>query len=106
MATDIEAGRWLTYAAWQKYAAGEDAVREVSMAKLFTAEMVNRVAYGCVQLHGGYGYKREDAGERLARDARLMTIGGGTRREMKNNIATRVRAGSRGAARASAPAAG
>src|SRR5467141_1664675 len=45
MATDIEAGRWLTYAAWQKYAAGEEAVREVSMVKLFTAEMVNRVAY-------------------------------------------------------------
>src|SRR5207249_3221493 len=69
MATDIEAGRWLTYAAWQKYAAGEDAVREVSMAKLFTAEMVNRVAYGCVQLHGGYGYMREYPVERFARAA-------------------------------------
>src|SRR2546428_11463274 len=78
MATDIEAGRWLTYAAWQKYAAGEDAVREVSMVKLFTAEMVNRVAYGCVQLHGGYGYKRVYPVERFPRDARLMTLRGGT----------------------------
>src|SRR5712664_4062994 len=81
MATDIEAGRWLTYAA------GEDAVREVSMVKLFTAEMVNRVAYGCVQLHGGYGYMREYPVERFARDARLMTIGGGTSEIMKDIIA-------------------
>src|SRR2546429_6680165 len=87
MATDIEAGRWLTYAAWQKYAAGEDVVREVSMVKLFTAEMVNRVAYGCVQLHGGYGYMREYPVERFARDARLMTIGGGTSEIMKDIIA-------------------
>jgi len=87
MATDIEAGRWLTYAAWQKYAAGEEAVREVSMVKLFTAEMVNRVAYGCVQLHGGYGYMREYPVERFARDARLMTIGGGTSEIMKDIIA-------------------
>ena len=90
MATDVEAGRWLTYAAWQKYAAGEDAVREVSMVKLFTAEMVNRVAYGCVQLHGGYGYMREYAVERFARDARLMTIGGGTSEIMKDIIAKAI----------------
>src|SRR5689334_16050020 len=90
MATDVEAGRWLTYAAWQKYAAGEDAVRDVSMVKLFTAEMVNRVAYGCVQLHGGYGYMREYPVERFARDARLMTIGGGTSEIMKDIIAKAI----------------
>jgi acyl-CoA dehydrogenase len=87
MATDIEAGRWLTYAACQKYQAGEECVREISMVKLFTAEMVNRVAYGCVQLHGGYGYMREYPVERFARDARLMTIGGGTSEIMKDIIA-------------------
>jgi acyl-CoA dehydrogenase len=90
MATDVEAGRWLTYAAWLKYQAGEDAVREVSMVKLFTAEMVNRVAYGCVQLHGGYGYMREYPVERFARDARLMTIGGGTSEIMKDIIAKAI----------------
>src|SRR5207237_5074528 len=66
---------------------GEDIVREVSMVKLFTAEMVNRVAYDCVQLHGGYGYMREYAVERFARDARLMTIGGGTSEIMRDIIA-------------------
>src|SRR2546428_13056579 len=87
MATDIEAGRWLTYAAWQKYAAGEDAVREVSMVKLFTAEMVNRVAYGCVQLHGGYANMREYPVERSARAARLRTIGGRTSQILKETPA-------------------
>src|SRR6266446_2644248 len=87
LATLIEAGRRLTYAAWQKHAAGEDAVRDASMVKLFTAEMANRVAYDCVQLHGGYGYMREYAIERFARDVRLFTIGGGTSEIMKEIIA-------------------
>src|SRR2546429_9508788 len=76
-ATQLEAARALTNAACLKYEAGEDAIREISMVKLFTAEMVNRVAYDCVQLHGGYGYMREYPIERFARDARLLPIGGG-----------------------------
>ncbi len=87
LATRIEAGRWLTYAALQKYQAGEEAVREISMVKLFTAEMAQQVAYACVQLHGGYGYMREYPIERFARDARLLTIGGGTSEIMKEIIA-------------------
>ena len=90
LATMVEAGRALTYAACQKFQAGEEAVREISMVKLFTAEMVNRVAYDCVQLHGGYGYMREYAVERFARDARLMTIGGGTSEIMRDIIAKAV----------------
>jgi len=90
LATMVEAGRGLTYAACRKFQAGEDAVREISMTKLFTAEMVNRVAYDCVQLHGGYGYMREYAVERFARDARLMTIGGGTSEIMRDIIAKTV----------------
>jgi acyl-CoA dehydrogenase len=90
LATHIEAGRWLTYAACVKFQAGEDAVREISMAKLFTGEMVNRVAYECVQLHGGYGYMREYPVERFARDARLMTIGGGTSEIMREIIAKQL----------------
>jgi len=90
LATQIEAGRWLTYAACQKYQAGEEALREISMVKLFTAEMVNQVAYQCVQLHGGYGYMREYAVERFARDARLMTIGGGTSEIMREIIAKQL----------------
>ncbi len=90
LATDIEAARWLTYAACLKYEAGEDAVREISMVKLFTAEMANRVAYHCVQLHGGYGYMREYPIERFARDARLLSIGGGTSEIMREIIARQL----------------
>jgi acyl-CoA dehydrogenase len=91
LATRLEAGRWLTYAACLKFQSGEDALREISMVKLFTAEMAQRVAYDCVQLHGGYGYMREYPIERFARDARLMTIGGGTSEIMKEIIAKAMR---------------
>ena len=90
LATLIEAGRWLTYAACLKYRDREDAVKEISMVKLFTAEMAQRVAYDCVQLHGGYGYMREYPIERFFRDIRLMTIGGGTSEIMKEIIAKQM----------------
>ena len=48
------------------------------MTKLFASEMAERVAYDAVQIHGGYGYSREYAVERIYRDVRLMTIGEGT----------------------------
>ena len=90
LATSIEAARALTYAVAERYAAGEEILREMSMVKLFTAEMVNRVAYDCVQLHGGYGYMREYPIERFFRDVRLMTIGGGTSEIMKDIIARQM----------------
>jgi acyl-CoA dehydrogenase len=87
LATLIEAARWLTYAACLKFRDREDAIKEISMVKLFTAEMAQKVAYDCVQLHGGYGYMREYPIERFFRDIRLMTIGGGTSEIMKEIIA-------------------
>ena len=86
----IEAGRWLTYAACLKYRAREDAVKEISMVKLFTAEMAQKVAYECVQLHGGYGYMREFPVERFFRDVRLWTIASGTSEIMREIIAKRL----------------
>ena len=90
LATLIEAGRRLTYAACLAYQAGEEAVKEISMVKLFTADMAQRVAYDCVQLHGGYGYMREYPIERFFRDIRLLTIGGGTSEIMKEIIAKQM----------------
>jgi acyl-CoA dehydrogenase len=90
LATLVEAGRSLTYAACLKFAEGVDAVKEISMVKLFTADMAQKVAYDCVQLHGGYGYMREYAIERFFRDTRLMTIGGGTSEVMKEIIAKQL----------------
>jgi len=90
LATLIEASRCLTYAACLKFQAGQDAVKEISMVKLFSGEMAQKVAYDCVQLHGGYGYMREYPVERFFRDIRLLTIGGGTSEIMKEIIAKQM----------------
>jgi alkylation response protein AidB-like acyl-CoA dehydrogenase len=86
MATRIEAGRALTYQALRLFLAGEQPLREVAMAKLFTSEVAFHVADECVQVHGGYGYVTEFPAERALRDARLGPIGGGTSEIMKEII--------------------
>jgi acyl-CoA dehydrogenase len=90
MATEIEAARQLVYHAAARYAAGDDCVRQVSMAKLFATEVANRVAYQAVQLHGGYGYMREFPVEGFFRDVRLWTIASGTSEMMREIIARRL----------------
>ena len=78
MATQIEAGRALTYHALRMFVHGQDALREVTEAKLLTQRMAFDVADTCLQIHGGAGYMVEYGIERAARDARLGPIGGGT----------------------------
>jgi acyl-CoA dehydrogenase len=77
----------VTYDALRRFAAGEDAVREVTMAKLATQRAAFDVMDACLQLHGGAGYMREYEIERMARDARLGPIGGGTDEVMKEILA-------------------
>jgi acyl-CoA dehydrogenase len=83
IATTIEVGRALTYDALRRFVDGDDAVREVTMAKLATQRAAFDVADTCLQIHGGAGYMREYGIERAARDARLGPIGGGTDEIMK-----------------------
>ena len=83
MATKIEASRAVTHNALRLFADGHDAVREVTIAKLFTQRALLEVADECLQIHGGYGYMREYGIERAVRDARLGPIGGGTDEIMK-----------------------
>jgi acyl-CoA dehydrogenase len=83
IAVTIEAGRDVTYAALRRYVAGEDAVREVTIAKLATQRAAFDVLDTCLQIHGGNGYMVEYEIERAARDARLGPIGGGTDEIMK-----------------------
>jgi acyl-CoA dehydrogenase len=83
IALSIEAGRAVTYAALRRYVAGEDAVREVTIAKLATQRTAFEVMDQCLQIHGGAGYMEEYEIERSARDARLGPIGGGTDEIMK-----------------------
>jgi hypothetical protein len=80
MATEIDAARLLTLraASLRDAGPGGDFAREASMAKLYAAEMCNRVAAKAVQIHGGYGYSAEYNVERYYRDARVTTIYEGT----------------------------
>ncbi len=88
--TRIEAGRQLVYHAARLDAAGMDCVREVSMVKAYCGELVNSVLYDCVQFHGGMGYMRETAVERMSRDARVQAIGGGASEVMLEEVAKRM----------------
>jgi acyl-CoA dehydrogenase len=89
-AAEVEAGRRLVHhAAWLD-AQGHDCVKEVSMVKAYCGELVNSVLYDCVQFHGGMGYMRESAIERMARDARIHTIGGGATEVMLEEVAKRL----------------
>lgn len=86
MATEIEAGRQLSYHTVSLMNAGVRCNKEASMAKYWCAEMLLRVVDKAVQIHGGYGFIREYRVERLYRDAKLQTIGGGTNQIMRNVI--------------------
>ncbi len=90
LAAAVEAGAQLVnHSAWL-LDQGQGAVREVSMVKAFMSELVNRVLYSCVQFHGGMGYMRESAIERMSRDARLHPIGGGATEVMLEEIAKKM----------------
>ncbi|MGX5735642.1 acyl-CoA dehydrogenase family protein [Bosea thiooxidans] len=90
LASKVEAGRQLVYhAAWLD-AQGFDATREVSMVKAYCGELVNEVMYDCLQFHGGMGYMRESTIERMTRDARVQSIGGGATEVMLEEVAKRL----------------
>ena len=76
------------HAAWM-HDVGQDNVKAMSGAKAWGAEVVNQVMYDCVQFHGGMGYMRESAIERMYRDARILPIGGGATEVMLEEVAKR-----------------
>lgn len=86
----VEAAKWLTYRGVDLFNRGENGVKEISMAKLFAGDLAQRVAYDCMQFHGGMGYIVETDIARAWRDARLITIGGGTSEIMKEIIGKMV----------------
>jgi alkylation response protein AidB-like acyl-CoA dehydrogenase len=78
MATKIETARQMTYTTAWRVQNGEYPVREISMAKLYSARIACEVCDECIQIHGGYGYMKEYHVERAWRDMRLNRIGAGT----------------------------
>ena len=90
LSAKVEAGRQLVNHAAALDAEKRDCVKEVSMAKAFCAELLNEVVYDCLQFHGGFGYIKESAIERMYRDARVQTIGGGATEVMLEEVAKRL----------------
>ncbi len=83
------AARQYTYHCAWLVTQGRDVVQDVSMLKALTGELVNEVVSTCQQFHGGMGYIRETAIERLWRDARILAIGGGATEVMLDEAAKR-----------------
>jgi len=78
LATSAHTARCVTYDALRRFVAGEEPLREVTMAKLLTQRAAFELMDACLQIHGGAGYMSEYWVERAARDARLGPIGGGS----------------------------
>jgi alkylation response protein AidB-like acyl-CoA dehydrogenase len=90
MSTELEASRLLTLHAAERRDLGEGFSSMASMAKLFSSEMANRLAYTALQIHGGYGYIKEYPVERYYRDARVFTIYEGTSEIQRKVIANHI----------------
>lgn len=85
--SEIECLRQLTYHIVRLKMAGKDATREISMGKLIGGRLLNQVADGCLQMHGGLGFMNEMRVSRFFRDARLIAIGAGASEVMSDIIA-------------------
>jgi len=83
--TEIDAARTLMWRAAWMVSEGQDALREITMAKLFASEVYVKVANAGMQIFGGYGYSMEYDMQRHFRDSRSSTIAAGTS-EMQRNV--------------------
>jgi len=87
MQTELEASRLMMWRAAWMLASGKDALKEISMAKLFASEAYAKMANNGMQILGAYGYNMEFDMQRHFRDARSATIGAGTSQMQRNLIA-------------------
>ena len=87
IATEIEAWRSFMNHTSYRLAQGEHVVKECSMLKLKTSDLINKIVYDCLQMFGGYGFMEEYPIGRIHRDVRVQPIYGGTSEIMKEIIA-------------------
>tara|TARA_R110002072_G_scaffold172728_1_gene326971 strand:- start:53959 stop:55104 length:1146 start_codon:yes stop_codon:yes gene_type:complete len=90
MATQLEASKAFTYRLASKMQQGQSVLKEIGMAKNFATSVSDKVTYDAVQIFGGMGYMRETVVERLSRDNRILSIGGGTYEIMNELIAKQM----------------
>ncbi len=87
MQTEVEAARSLTWRAAWAASTGQDALKEISMAKLLSSETYAKVANMGMQILGAYGYSMEFDMQRHYRDARASTVAAGSSQMQRNLIA-------------------
>ncbi|CAA0101424.1 acyl-CoA dehydrogenase family protein [Zhongshania aliphaticivorans] len=90
LVAELAAAKQLAYHTAHLDAQGKDASMSACMVKSHLPELMNRILYKCVQFHGGMGYMRETAVERISRDARLLPIGGGATEVMLLELAKKM----------------
>jgi acyl-CoA dehydrogenase len=90
MATEVELAKSFVYDLIEEYLEGLDIITKVSMAKMYVCDLVNRLAYHGVQIHGGYGCMIEYEIGRHFCDVRHFSISGGTSEIMKVIIGRRM----------------
>lgn len=87
MSTDVDAARWLVYHAAWLFDMGRPYSEAAAKAKLFASEVANRAASSAVQVHGGYGFMRDQDISRFYADAKILEIGEGTNEIQRTIIA-------------------
>ena len=87
---NVEAANLMRFKACALFDAHQPCGAEANMAKLLAADASWEAANACLQFHGGFGYIRESAIERMYRDARVQSIGGGATEVMLEEVAKRL----------------
>jgi len=90
MSIRIEAARALIHKAAANSGEGFPDPLEAAQAKVFASEMAIDVTNDALQVFGAKGYSRVTGMERMVRDARMFTIGGGTAQILKTMVASRI----------------
>jgi alkylation response protein AidB-like acyl-CoA dehydrogenase len=90
MATKIEATKWMTYHAAQQIQDGKTVTKNCAMVKFYASEMARGVVERALQIHGGYGYMKDYAIERMYRDIKITELYEGTNEIQKLVIAREV----------------
>ena len=90
MSTQTAAARALIHRAVANAGGGFPDVLEAAQAKIFAAEMAIEVTNAALQIFGAAGYSRTQPLERMVRDARMFTIGGGTAQVLRTLVASRI----------------
>ena len=83
----LAAAQALVYKAAANAGAGFPDICEAAQAKILASETAIKVTNDALQIHGAMGYSRNLPLERMVRDARMFTIGGGTAQLLRNQVA-------------------